>query len=59
MLSSAAADWARATGYERGRLDVWPTRVEAIALYRALGFHEVAPFRTYPFPMVFIELDLG
>jgi len=59
MLSSAMIDWARATGYERARLDVWPTRAEAIALYRTLGFREVTPFHTYPFPMVFMELDLG
>lgn len=59
MLSSAMIDWARATGYERARLDGWPTRAEAIALYRTLGLREVAPFHTYPFPMVFMELDLG
>jgi putative acetyltransferase len=59
QLSTTAIDWARAAGYERMRLDVWPARSEAISIYRALGFREVAPFHSYPFPMVFMELELG
>ena len=39
-------------------LDVIPQRTHVIAMYRALGFGDVAPFVDYPFEMVFLGRDL-
>ena len=52
---------ARGIGYERIRLDtVEPVMGAAVALYRQLGFQEIAPYGDHAIPgTLFMELDLG
>ena len=51
---------AREIGYARMRLDTLPSMTTAIALYRALGFREIAPYWANPVQSaVFFEIKLS
>lgn len=51
---------AKAIGYERMLLDTLPPRMnDAIALYRSIGFKEIAPYYDNPVEgAIFMELKL-
>jgi putative acetyltransferase len=51
---------ARQIGYQRMRLDtVEPVMKDAVALYRKLGFKEIAPYRANPIAgAMYMELEL-
>ncbi|PYX18754.1 MAG: GNAT family N-acetyltransferase [Acidobacteria bacterium] len=51
---------ARRIGYRRMRLDtVEPVMKDAVAMYRRLGFKEIAPYRPNPMPgTLYMELEL-
>jgi ribosomal protein S18 acetylase RimI-like enzyme len=59
-LTVAALAQARAIGYRSVRLDtIAATMQPAIALYRDLGFREIAPYRENPIPgALYLELML-
>src|SRR4029077_14915934 len=59
-LTEAVLERAREAGYTRVRLDTLPTMAVAQALYRRLGFREVAPYRLNPIPgALYMECDLA
>jgi putative acetyltransferase len=50
MLAERVIDEARRAGYRRVVLDTLATMAPAQALYRSLGFREVAPYYPNPIP---------
>jgi putative acetyltransferase len=60
MLAQRIVNEARDAGYQRMRLDSLPSMTAALALYRRLGFREIAPYRRNPIQgSVFLELQLS
>jgi len=61
VLAERILNEARAIGYHRLRLDtVEPVMKNAVAMYRLLGFREIAPYRANPIAgALYMELDLG
>ena len=58
-LAVAAIDFGRGVGFRTMRLDTLPSMTSAQALYRALGFRSIAPYRSSPVTgTLFMELDL-
>lgn len=60
LLADSIMKEARAVGYQRMRLDtVEPVMKDAVAMYRKLGFREIAPYRDNPIPgALYMELLL-
>jgi putative acetyltransferase len=60
ILANAVIAEARKIGYNFMRLDtVEPVMKDAVALYRRLGFYEIAPYRVNPMPdTLYMELRL-
>jgi ribosomal protein S18 acetylase RimI-like enzyme len=58
-LALATIDEARKAEYARMRLDTVPSMTAAIALYKSLGFRDIAPYRHNPIEGArFMELAL-
>ena len=58
-LLTALEDEARASGKRRIRLDTNKNLSEAIAMYRAAGYDEVAPFNDEAYADLWFEKRLG
>lgn len=59
-LAEGALKAARAAGYARMRLDTIDSMVEAVGLYRSMGFVAIAPYRINPVAgALFMELELS
>jgi GNAT superfamily N-acetyltransferase len=60
VLANKVIEQARIMGYKVMRLDtVEPVMKDAVALYRKLGFYEIAPYRVNPMPgTLYMELKL-
>ena len=60
LLAENIIGEARRIGYRRMRLDtVEPVMKDAVAMYRRLGFKEIAPYRPNPMPgTLYMELEL-
>jgi putative acetyltransferase len=61
VLAERILSEARGIGYDRLRLDtVEPVMKSAVAMYRLLGFSEIAPYRANPIEgALYMELDLN
>ncbi|HYX70215.1 MAG TPA: GNAT family N-acetyltransferase [Terriglobales bacterium] len=59
-LAEAVIGEARGIGYQRMRLDTVADKMQtAVAMYRALGFREIPPYRENPMAhTLYMELDL-
>jgi putative acetyltransferase len=59
LLNTVLAE-ARAIGYQRMRLDtVEPIMQDAVRMYRAYGFREIAPYRSNPIEgALYMEIEL-
>jgi len=60
ILAESITTEARQIGYNRMRLDtVEPVMKDAVAMYRKLGFKEIAPYRANPIAgAMYMELEL-
>lgn len=58
VLAGTVIEEARKLGCASMRLDTVPSMKEAQALYRSLGFRDIAPYRYNPVEGVFMELLL-
>lgn len=60
VLAETIIAEARQIGYDRMRLDtVGPVMKDAVAMYRKLGFREIAPYRANPMEgTLYMELEL-
>ncbi|MGO9310308.1 MAG: GNAT family N-acetyltransferase [Spirochaetia bacterium] len=59
-LATRIMEAAAARGYAAIRLDTLPTMTPAVALYRSLGFQEIAPYIFNPLPgALFMEKRLA